>query len=390
MHILDATTKSLEVVTTTTSAIDYNANFMDHTTSGGTGASSEGQITTATTTTVVTAPAASTQRQVKQMSLRNVGTGVNAVTVQKDVSGVKRALFKATLYPGESLLYIESAGFLVFDVAGRLKQTTQASEGLSGIPVSFMKVGTAAEAAGVTYCFAKDAGLPGAWSPGAPGINGRATDGASAGDSGCITFPDPPAGNPSLTGLTATAGVAGSLALIDILWVNTGISVTTLTAQAIAAVTAAARDSAGTSNGEQVLMGLLVTAATTNAGAVTNITATYTDSDGNTGNTATMPSFPATAVVGTLVPFSLAAGDRGVRVPESITIGTSLVTGSVSLILYRVIQAVGTPTAAIGNTARMDPNTGVRVYPRLTGAMVSVPSAVTAQTIQGVITFASR
>ena len=83
-----------------------------------------------------------------------------------------------------------------------------------------------------------------------------------------------------------------------------------------------------------------------NAGAITNTTASYTDESGNSGNTATLASFPATAVAGTWVPFTLAAGDRGVRSLQSVTLGTSYVSGAIHLIAARLIARIATPTAS--------------------------------------------
>jgi hypothetical protein len=56
------------------------------------------------------------------------------------------------------------------------------------------------------------------------------------------------------------------------------------------------------------------------------------------------------------VPFRLQAGDRGVRAITGasgggITLGTSLVTGSVSLVIYRLLAMVPFPTVNVGQTA---------------------------------------
>jgi hypothetical protein len=150
--------------------------------------------------------------------------------------------------------------------------------------------------------------------------------------------------------------------LADYMWVNTGLVVTTTTAQAITPATLPARDATGTTNGEDVMAGILVTTATTNAGAITNMTMSYTDSDGNAGNTATIASFPATAVAGTLIPFQLAAGDKGVRSVQSVTLGTSLVTGAVSLVLYRIVAGVPQTLANTGGTLQVDSPINVRLY----------------------------
>jgi hypothetical protein len=89
---------------------------------------------------------------------------------------------------------------------------------------------------------------------------------------------------------------------------------------------------------------LIWTAASTNAAAISGATVTYTNTAGTGSRTATLVSgagtdIPATPVIGTTVWFQLAAGDTGVQSIQSITLGTSLVTGSVSLIIARPLVA---------------------------------------------------
>lgn len=394
---LNDTTELLEIVTTSTAALDIVASFVDHTLSGGAPDAQETKVTTATATTIVAAPAASTDRQIREVTIRNTSaSATNQVTVQKDVSGTNYEIAKVTLQIGEALLYSEVAGgWRVMTSSGQLKQVSAEQTAQDGFPISFYKTGTAPEAAGQYYCFAKDAGFPGVWAPGAPGLNGRATDGLSVADAGCICPADAGAGQFNyLTRFDTVQTVAGASFFVDILWINTGLVVTTVAAQAIAApVALPARDRNGTSNGLGIQMGLLVTTATTNAAAITNMTAIYTDSDGNAGNTATVVSYPATAVIGTLVPFRLGAGDVGVRSVQSVTLGTSLVAGAVSLVLYRIIDMSGNPLA---NTGQMQANAeqnrgpGFKVYNRTCGHLVNMASAATAITLQGIAGFAVR
>lgn len=381
-------TESLELVTSTVAPIHVVANFMDHDVNGGVTGASESIINTATTTVIVAAVAASVTRQVKTASIRNTSnSSANQLTVLKDVGGVEHELLKVTLAVGETLLYSESNGWKVLTSSGQVKQVNPEQEVVDGYPIPFFKVGTVPEAAGSYYSFHKDAGLPGVWAPGTPGINGRATDGLALADAGCICPSDAPAGRFNyLTRFSSNNSIAGGLMLIDILWVNSGLVVTTTTAQAISAVTPAARDRNGTSAGLDIQMGLLVTGATTNAAAIANMTAVYTDSNGNTGNTATVASYPATAVIGTLVPFRLAAGDVGVRVPESVSFGTSLGGGSVSLILYRVLDLAGNPLANAGQyTAAEKQQPGFKLHNRTCGILVGIASSASVITTQGLV-----
>ena len=194
-----------------------------------------------------------------------------------------------------------------------------------------------------------------------------------------------------LTGFNVVASVACQVSLIDILWVNSGLVVTTTTAQALTSATWPARDINGSTNGEGVEVGILVTTATTNAGAITNTTMSYTDSDGNAGATATMASFPATAVIGTIVPFQLAAGDKGVRSIQSVTLGTSYGGGAISIIAYRRLASRAVTLANVGSADQQFlPLPGVRLYNGACVLPIGLMSATTATTINGVVTVAEK
>lgn len=350
--ILDSTTKSLEVVTTTTAAIDYTVSYVDYTSTTVTPADTQGAITTATTTTYVTAPGSSTQRQLRRCSFRNKSTSSsNKLTFQKDVSGTNYELYSVTLAPGESVKLDAEGEWHVFGSDGieRVAGTTA----IDGRTISWLKVGATSEAAGLWQLQNKDTGVPGAWVPGTPGVNGDAVSCNATADAtiaGAPYLPDPSSGNYYLVSATAAASVAGMPFVMDLIWFNTGLTVTTTTAQAITPPTLGARDADGSTNGEGWQAAILVTTATTNGAAITNTTLSYTDSDGNTGNTATISSFPATAVAGAFIPFQLAAGDRGIRTIASVTLGTSYGGGAISLVLYRPLAYVSAPVANIGGT----------------------------------------
>lgn len=350
--ILDSTTKSLEVVTTTTAAIDYTVSYVDYTSTTVTPADTQGAITTATTTTYVSAPASSTQRQLRRASFRNKSTSSsNKLTFQKDVSGTNYELYSVTLAPGESVKLDAEGEWHVFGSDGieRVAGTTA----IDGRTISWLKVGATSEAAGLWQLQNKDTGVPGAWVPGTPGVNGDAVSCNATADAtiaGAPYLPDPSSGNYYLVSATAAASVAGMPFVMDLIWFNTGLTVTTTTAQAITPPTLGARDADGSTNGEGWQAAILVTTATTNGAAITNTTLSYTDSDGNTGNTATISSFPATAVAGAFIPFQLAAGDRGIRTIASVTLGTSYGGGAISLVLYRPLAYVSAPVANIGGT----------------------------------------
>lgn len=405
MIVLGDTTETLELLTSAATSLDYYVAFTDITSTTFVPDQNSGNIASATTTTILAAPAASTQRQVKFMTFRNRATNASiTITLKHDTSGTERYVSSdVVLAAGEVLEYNDGSGFIVRNKAGQPKQEDTTQVGYTGIPLDYYKIGTASEAVGVRYCHQKDSGFPGAYSLGAPGVNGwwvdasqatNAANPAGAAQAGCHRLENPASGNYYLTGIGLTTSVAHLVEVYDLIWYNTGIVVTTVGAQAIAmpAGSKPARDMYGTTNGDGWIPAVLVTAATTNAGAITNMTLSYTDSDGNAGNTATIASFPATAVIGTLVPFQLAAGDRGARSIESITLGTSLVTGSISVVMLRKLASVPNPVINVGgimNKLTSDP-TGVKLYNGTALLTSYISSATTATTLAGTMVLTNR
>ena len=124
MILLVSTNESVEMATSAAVNLDWTTHFVDITTIAFTPSASDGQATTATNTTIVAAPAASTQRQVKFMSFRNVGASSNTVTVRKVNTGNKREMWAATLAAGEALYYTDGEGFVQVDANGNRKVLT--------------------------------------------------------------------------------------------------------------------------------------------------------------------------------------------------------------------------------------------------------------------------
>jgi hypothetical protein len=389
-----AATESLELVTSATCTVHYAVSYQHHTATaamvrkGGAGA-----VTTATDTTILAAPAASEQYAVEELSVRNAGTASCDVTILKDVAATEYALTPVTtLQAGESLCYSSGRGWYTLDVSGRTKTADSSSAGLSGRTLSFYKIGITAEAAGEGYSWALNSGFPGAWSPGTDGVNGRVTDGngPSADDAGALPYTNAASGANYLTGFTASSSVANSISLHDVLWTNDALDVTVTTEQAIVTPAFPARDLTGTVNGVGVNVGILVTGATGQGGALTDITLNYTNSAGTAAQTATMAAFPATATAGTVVWFQLAAGDVGVKSIEGITIGTTMTSGTISLIAARKLATIGNGLANVAGKAPIDPNTGIRLYNGTCLLLIGRVSATTATTIEGDVTISNR
>mgnify|MGYP000851826620 FL=1 len=391
--ILNASTDSLELVTSSTSTLTYSVSYVEYTASVATPAATAGSITTATTTTILAAPAASTQRQVKRLIVRNTGAATNSITLQKDVSATNYPFYGVSLGPSETMLMDSEGVVHVYGSDGLEKVPGTVS--IDGRTLTWLKVGATTEAIGLWQGMAKDTGMPGAWVPGTPGVNGDALSCNTTADAtiaGAPYLPDPASGNYFLTAGAAGASVAALWGWVDLIWYDTGLTVTTTTAQTITVPTMPNRDLDGTTNGNGWMLGIYVTTATTNASAITNMTASYTDSDGNTGNTATVSSFPATAVAGALIPFQLAAGDRGVRSVESVTLGTSLVTGAVSMVIYRPLAYVPSPVVNVGGSlsnVNMVP-TGIKLWNGTCMWPMYLASATTANTVNAVANLTVR
>jgi hypothetical protein len=364
---------------------------------------SSANITTATTTTILAAPAASTSRTVKTLVITNRHTASNDVRVVYDANGTQRYLTASiTLKAGEQII-LDGDVFRVTDSKGQERRADTAVIATSGIAYAFLKVGTATEAAAVGYGLAKDSGFPGAWVPGSPGVNGWWTDAGTATNAenpagatqvGCPVIADPTVGSLYLQPPEIATTVTGIVELYDLLWYNTGIVATTTGEQTFTmpATSVAARDLNGTANGEGLMAGIYVTTVTTNGAAFANCTMRYTNSDGAGTRTATMASFPQSAVVGTFVPFQLAAGDRGIRTIQGVTLGTSMGTGAISLVLYRKLASIPVPVANTGivaNSAVAD-MTGIKIYPGTALWWQWRGAATTATTFSGSVRVVER
>jgi hypothetical protein len=146
-----------------------------------------------------------------------------------------------------------------------------------GSPQPFIKIG-AATVAGRFYSPFYVTGFPGAAATPAPGLAGAALTTYA----GQLPFSNPITGNSYLARFSAVSSATGRLMLCDRLWHNSGIATNSTAAQTVNSVTWPARDALGNTNGEDVLVGVEVTAATTNN---SNCTMSYTNSAGTAART---------------------------------------------------------------------------------------------------------
>jgi hypothetical protein len=249
------------------------------------------------------------------------------------------------------------------------------------------KVSVTVEAAGVMHSTLYQAGRPGAGVAPATDIDGAALTSYA----GQVPFPGAVGGeNIHLLSLAVSQSSTGMsrVWLLDRLWHNATIVSTTTGAQAISHPGLPSRDAAGGTDGLGVLLGIEVSTATTNGSAVTNMTAEYTNQAGTGSKTASIASFPATAAVGTFVPFALAAGDTGVRSVQGLTLGTSLGTGVVHLVQYRVIGSVLVPPVASGEGRVGLIELGMpRLWDGSVPFLVVMPTTTTVGNLDAVVTY---
>ena len=144
MILLKATTETLEITTSSVADIDYSISYADITATTFLPSTSEGKITTATTTTALTAPAASTQRQIKLISITNRhASTTNTILVKKDISGIEYYLTPvATLLAGETMQYVDGQGWIFYASNGSIKGTTLNAAGVDK-SIQFNDGGTA-------------------------------------------------------------------------------------------------------------------------------------------------------------------------------------------------------------------------------------------------------
>jgi hypothetical protein len=120
----------------------------------------------------------------------------------------------------------------------------------------------------------------------------------------------------------------------DRLWHAAVASVTTTGAQTVGSLPLTRPDA----NGEGAEVWLQIH---TTVGAVSATpTISYTNSAGVSGRTGTCIGFVASATTSRSFPFALDSGDTGVQSIQSITLGVSLVSGTIGLVIRRKVALV--------------------------------------------------
>lgn len=251
-------------------------------------------------------------------------------------------------------------------------------------PREIIKAATPTLVVGRPHSLLYLAGQPGAGAAPAVGLSGAALTTYG----GQVPFTNPTGGDFTyLARFSGQAGQAGLLQLCDRLWHNAGFTITSTGAQTITSVAWPARDAFGTANGEAVVLGVEISAAT-GAGTPT-ITVSYTNQANTSGRTGTnvVPTV-ASSAIGAFYPIGLDAGDTGVRSVQSLTLSATWTSGTMHLVAYRVLARVELTTANV--PAAVDPLTSgfPRLYDNTVPFMLFTPSATTASVVGGQVIWA--
>jgi len=214
-------------------------------------------------------------------------------------------------------------------------------------PVSLYKASAAAEGAATMHSLFRVAGNPGAGStpPAASAGSGYTCDRTTP---GAIPRSNPVSGEARLGRITIAGSAAGMVILYDRLWACSGFVTNIITTQSITTPgTIPSRDANGDALGAGVELWGEVYTIPGATGATW--TASYTNQDGTAGRSATY-THPANAeTAGQMLPFTLQAGDTGVRSVQSLVCSISSGTaGDIGLTLLRRIAEVPIATVNVG------------------------------------------
>lgn len=199
---------------------------------------------------------------------------------------------------------------------------------------------------------------------------------------------DPVSDNAYIARFMAAAGQGGTLLLLDRLWHNGGFTTTSTSQQDLSSPAWPARcrtsglDDTPSSNGFGIMCALEVSSTVGNAQP--SLTLSYTNSLGQNGRVATSSRLADNnAATGSFYIFGMQAGDVGVQSVQSLTLGSSWLSGTVNLVAFRVIAALDLPAPTIPNA--IDAITGglQRIYNGSVPWLVFIPNTLAATQISG-------
>ena len=177
---------------------------------------------------------------------------------------------------------------------------------------------------------------------------GQAAAGAvsTSADTGAYPFTNPSGQNTYAGRAIASSAATGMLVLFDLLWVwgsgGSGWVVTTTTAQATTSPAALTRPDAN-GNGTELWLEVL---STLGAGASTP-SISYTNSGGTGSRTTSALASTSGFITGSMVQFPLQAGDTGVKSVQSMTLTTTMTSGTARVCILRRVAEIPITTANV-------------------------------------------
>jgi len=250
-------------------------------------------------------------------------------------------------------------------------------------PIAFGKAATPTLVAGRPHSLFYLAGNPGAATAPTPGIAGAALTSYA----GQLRFDNPGgAANAYLAKLLGQATIAGTLLLCDRLWHNSGINITSTSPQTINSVAFPARDNAGTSNGDGIIVGVEVSAAT--GSGTPTLTLGYTNEVNTASRTATnIQPTVASSAIGAFYQIGLQSGDNGVRSIQTFTLSATWTSGTIHLVAYRILGEVVIPGAWISGVSDVFDLCMPLCYSNTVPFLIFIPQTTTATQITGGLTY---
>jgi hypothetical protein len=245
-------------------------------------------------------------------------------------------------------------------------------------PREFAKNVTGTMVAGRPISLFYLAGIPGAAVAPTPGIGGAVLTSYA----GQIPFDNPVSGNTYLGRFQGMATIGGSLLLCDRLWHNSGITITSTGEQTFTgSVVIPARDATGAATGYQVFGAVEVSGAT-GAGTPT-LTLKYKNTADVEKTATNIVATVASSAAGTFYPIGLAAGDVGIQKAVSLTLSATWTSGTIHVVLYRVIARLELTAANTPNAIDALTSGFVRLYDNSVPFLVFIPSTTTTSNVAG-------
>ena len=246
-------------------------------------------------------------------------------------------------------------------------------------PQEIVKALTGTLVAGRPHSLFYLAGIPGAATPPAAAGTGGTALTTYAGQ---IPFKNPVSGNTYLARFQGQSTQAGSLILCDRLWHNKIASMTSAVAQAVNSPAFPARDSAGTTSGNSIIVGLELSQAT--GAGIPTLKIGYTNSLWASGKTSfNIVSTVASSIIGTFYPIGLAEGDVGISSIQNFTFSATWTTGQAHLVAYRILSRLELSNANVPNAVDALTSGFPRLFDNTVPFLIFIPNTTTTSNITG-------